>query len=344
MRFLPSSRKEWKRLMVHLAIIVGALAAIVAVFYMICVAMPGRSFRGPLPVQTDAAQALELRLMGHVRTLAETIGERNQCAYAGLNAARDHIAKVFREAGCEPRLQTFTAAGTEFANIVAEIPGREPGLPAIVVGAHYDTAPGTPGADDNATGVAALLEIAHALKGAALRHIVRCVAFPNEEPPFFYTEDMGSYRYARACREQNEVLAGVYILESLGYYTDAPGSQTYPVKFLSYFYPDKGNYIAFVGNLASRGLTRATTGAFRRLAQFPSEGIASPEWVRGISFSDHWSFWQNGYQAIMITDIPILRNPHYHTAGDTPAIIDPDRFARVTEGIIAVIRAAAEQE
>jgi Zn-dependent M28 family amino/carboxypeptidase len=227
-------------------------------------------------------------------------------------------------------------------NLEAVLPGHGAADEIIVVGAHYDSVAGSPGANDNASGVAALLELARLLAGTALPRSVRFVAFANEEAPFFYGDEMGSNRYAARAQVQGERIVAMLSLETLGYYTDQPGSQRYPFPF-SLFYPDTGNFIGFVGNFSSRALVRRAIGAFRAATSFPSEGVAAPSGMEGVHWSDHWSFWQAGYPAIMVTDTALFRYPHYHAATDTPEQLDYNGLARVTGGLAEVIGALASQ-
>jgi Zn-dependent M28 family amino/carboxypeptidase len=211
----------------------------------------------------------------------------------------------------------------------------------LIVGAHYDSVPGCPGANDNASGVAGLLEIARLLAVHKPARTVRFVAFVNEEPPFFRSDDMGSRVYARRCAERGEQIVGALVLETIGCYTDAPRSQHYPFPF-NLFYPSTGDFIAFVGNVSSRDLVRRCVGSFRSHAAFPSEGGGVPGWITGVGWSDHWSFWREGYPALMVTDTAPFRYPHYHTPEDTLDKIDFERMARVVEGLSHVVTDLAE--
>jgi len=166
------------------------------------------------------------------------------------------------------------------------------------------------------------------------------VAFVNEEPPYFQTEQMGSWVYARRCHERNEKITAMLSLETIGYYSDSPDSQKYPPPF-NLLYPSTGNFIGFVGNTSSAALVRQVVGAFRQYEQFPSEGGAPPEAIPGVGFSDQWSFWQEGYPALMVTDTAMFRYPHYHQAEDTPDKIDFERMARVVRGLEKVIAVLA---
>jgi hypothetical protein len=154
---------------------------------------------------------------------------------------------------------------------------------------------------------------------------------------------MGSRIYASRLRQQHEDIVGMLSLETMGFYSEAPHSQEYPFPF-SFLYPDSANFIGFVANLRSRHLMRLSLAAFRRTTRFPSEGTAAPGWITGIGWSDHWSFWREGYRAIMVTDTAFFRYEHYHTRQDTPEKIDYDRLARVTNGLAEVVRELANTE
>ena len=202
----------------------------------------------------------------------------------------------------------------------------------VIVGAHYDSVVGTVGADDNATGVAGVLELARLLQGSKLRRTVRFVLFVNEEPPCFQTDTMGSLVYARQLRRDRIPVSAMISLEMLGFYSDVPGSQKYP-PLLGLFYPGRGDFIGFAGNQESRDLVRLSIRRFRESASFPSEGVAAPADWPGVGWSDHWSFWQQQYPAIMITDTAMFRYPYYHTPLDTPNRLDFGRMARVLSGV-----------
>jgi Zn-dependent M28 family amino/carboxypeptidase len=277
---------------------------------------------------TDLAAALER----HVKVLAGDIGERNVFRPDMLHAAADYIAQQWRGRGCAVTRQDYRVRGVPCANIEVSLAGCVQADEIIVLGAHYDTVRNSPGADDNASGVAALLEIAHMLQTDLPRYTVRCVAFVNEEAPFFFRGDMGSLRYARAARLRRDRIRLMLSLEMLGYYRDEPGTQRYP-PLLSRFYPACGNFIGFVSNLRSARRLRWMVEAFRATSDFPLEAAALPWWVPGVALSDHSSFWRQGYPAAMVTDTAYLRNPNYHTAHDVPATLDYDRMARVTRAL-----------
>jgi len=280
-------------------------------------------------------QTLKKRIVRHVSVLADSIGERNIWRPESLNDAAAYIENEFQRSGYAVNIQSFSADSVEVRNLEAELPGRDGGGGIVVLGAHYDSVIGCPGANDNATGVAALIEIARALAGESPFHAIRFVAFVNEEPPFFQTGEMGSRMYARRCKKRNENIVGMLSLETIGYYSNEEGSQHYPFPF-SLFYPNTANFVGFVGNLSSRSLVGRVKSAFASKTDFPCESAAVPGWLTGIGWSDHWSFWQEGYPALMVTDTALFRYDHYHTAGDTPDKIEYEQLTRVVAGLVGV--------
>jgi hypothetical protein len=332
---LASKRLAWA---VRLAVI--PLVILAGIWFV--TGMPGSSWSGPLPPLTDKERLIHDNLKHHVTELAGRIGERNVWRTGSMAAAASYIRAEFEAAGYEINIQSFPSRGETLNNLEAVLPGHDAADEIIVVGAHYDSVAGSPGADDNASGVAALLELARLLAGTTLSRSVRFVAFANEEAPFFYGDEMGSNLYAARAQAQGKRIEAMLSLETMGYFTDQPGSQRYPFPF-SLFYPDTGNFIGFVGNLASRALVRQAIGAFRASTPFPSDGVAAPSGIEGIHWSDHWSFWEAGYPAIMVTDTAPFRYPHYHAATDTSEQLDYSGFARVTSGLVEVIGMLATQ-
>lgn len=304
--------------------------------------MPLKSFRGPLPELSPVQTALREELRQQVEKFAGDIGERNVFVPKNLAAAADHIEITLRNAGLTVTRQSFNASGEICHNLEAEIPGATTRDEIVVVGAHYDSVPGSPGADDNASAVAALLALAKSPLLQKPARTLRFVAFVNEEPPFFQTEQMGSLVYARRCRERNENITAAIVIESVGFYSATDGSQKYPFP-IGLFYPSRGDFIAFVSRTQDRALVRRCVKTFREQVQFPSEGGALPGALPGIGWSDHWAFWQAGYPALMATDTAPFRSPHYHTASDTPDKLDYDRCARVVDGLAKVIEDLASR-
>jgi hypothetical protein len=295
--------------------------------------MPGKSHRGPLAPLSEREAELRDRLRRQVQVLAGDIGGRTLGRIEGLDAAAAYIREELASFGLNPKDQIFQVRAASVSNIEAELSG-DPGR-IVVIGAHYDTAGGLPGANDNGTGVAAALELAKLFARERPEQTLRFVFFVNEEPPYFQTAHMGSLVYARRCKERGERVTAMLSLETIGYYSDEPGSQSYP-SGLSLGFPDTANFIGFVSNLQSRSLLTRVLRTFRETTAFPSEGAAAPSIIPGVGWSDHWSFWQQGYPAVMVTDTAPYRYPYYHTAEDTPDKIDYDRFARVTAGLVAV--------
>lgn len=300
--------------------------------------MPGTSFHGPLPPLTADGRQLAGRLREHVTRIAR---EEHNTSYPGqLEDVASYIESTLAGFGHTVRQQMFSVDGNRVRNLEVSLggPGGR-GSKVIVVGAHYDSAPGSPGANDNATGSAAVIELARALAGISLPrgHIIRLVLFVNEEPPYFKTAQMGSFHHARDLAERGEDVIGMLSLETIGYYSEEKGSQHYPPP-LDALYPDTGNFIGFVGDLGSRDLVQKAIGSFRRHARFPSEGIAAPATIPGIDWSDHWAYREHGFPAMMVTDTAPYRYPYYHTAQDTPDKVDYERLALVVKGIEYVVR------
>ncbi len=281
---------------------------------------------------------LAANLKTHVVTLAEQIGERHvPDRDIELEQAADYIERTLRRTNLQVRSMPFEVRAGMVRNIEGIKPGGRLADEIIVIGAHYDSAPGTPGANDNGSGVAVLLELARMVQHRSFDRTVRFVAFVNEEPPYFHTDNMGSWQYAQECRRKELNVVAMLALETVGYYSDQPGSQQYP-PLLRAMYPDVGNFVAFVGNLGSKWLVKRCVKTFRDTTAFPSEGAALPGWLTGVDWSDHWSFWEAGYDGIMVTDTAIFRYPHYHEPEDTPDKIDFTRTALVTQGILQVLQ------
>jgi len=298
--------------------------------------MPGTSHRGPLPPSTPVEAELRERLREHVTELAEVIGERNVWHPAALERAAGYLAGELGKSGFRVAEHPYRAEGRIVRNLAAELPGTGRGEEIVVVGAHYDSVVGSPGANDNGSGAAALLEIARLLAGSRPERTVRFVLFVNEEPPFFQTTEMGSWVHARGARGRKERIVAMLSLETIGYYSDAKGSQRYPFP-LHLFYPDTGNFLGFVGDLASRALVGECVGRFREMSGFPSESAAVPRWTPGVDLSDHWAFWREGYPALMVTDTAMFRYPYYHMPEDTPEKVDYRRLGQVVAGLTEVV-------
>ena len=313
-----------------------AFAVGVAALLWYMVAVPGKSYMGAPAALTSEEEGLARNLRQHVEAIAS--GEHNVINKpAALEAAARHVEFTLFGLGYQVDTQRFQVDRDEARNVEVELPGGARAGEIVVVGAHYDSALGAPGANDNGSGVAALLELARILRGSQPARTLRFVAFVNEEPPFYRGDAMGSRQYARRCRERGENIVAMFSLETIGYYSDQAGTQRYPFP-LSFFYPSTGVFVAFVSNLSSRGLLHEAIASFRRHAQFPSEGVAAPSFIPGVDWSDHWSFWQEGYPALMVTDTAPYRYPHYHTAQDTPDKVNYEALARVVKGLEGMLR------
>lgn len=307
--------------------------------------MPGKNVSHAASLSADEV-ALGDDLRADVEKLAGQIGERNMVHYTQLNDAADFIENSFSRAGLQPRRDTYDLHGRSCHNIEVEIRGGSPEI--LLIGAHYDSVFGSPGANDNGSGVAAMLALARRFAGKSEGRLtqapcrtLRFVAFVNEEPPYFLTDEMGSFVYAGRCKAHGDQISAMISLETIGYFSDAPHSQTYPSLGLGVLYPTVGNFIGFVANVHSRSLLRRAIALFRKHAKIPSEGAALPSFIPGVSWSDQWAFWQHGYPGIMITDTAPFRYPHYHSATDTPDKLDYDRFTLVVTGMEKVIEELA---
>jgi len=281
----------------------------------------------------------------HVDRLAGLIGPRHIGCPSALHAAASLIEREFSESGYAVQRRPYLVHDVEVANLIAEMPGTAPGAGILILGAHYDTVEASPGADDNASAVAVMLEVARLLRGRQLRRTVRFVAFACEEPPHFYTGDMGSQAYASECRRRGERIIGMLCLEMVGYFTDQPGTQEIPQgipRLLRWAFPRRGNFLAAVGNFRSWRLAGSFRRGFKKATRFPLYSIVLPESVNVIRLSDNSSFWDQGYPALMLTDTSFLRNPHYHLPTDAPDTLDYARMARVTLGVGgAILRLAS---
>lgn len=315
------------------AIWFGGLGLIALSVWIWVGSMPNRSGQvRDLPVEVD----LEETLSEHVRYFAETLGPRHM-TYGGhgeLEKGADYIRKFWTDLGYEVEEQEIEAYGKVARNLWITIPGRDPSLSQLVIGAHYDTEPSseTPGADDNASGTAVLLELTRTMKGRSLERTVQYVAFTNEEPPHFQRQTMGSWAFAKKLADEGVKVELMLSLESIGYYSDEPGSQRYP-PFLRAAYPSEGNFVALVGKIRERGLISRVAGILIREVGVPFESAALPAFLEGVGWSDHWSFWQHGYPALMLTDTAIFRNPHYHQKTDTWDTLNYRMMAAIARGL-----------
>jgi hypothetical protein len=290
--------------------------------------------RTPIPPVSPA------RLEAHVRMLSETFFPRDITHPDNLNRVAAYIRQEFAHAQGRVSEQLYTVAGRTYRNVLALFgPDTKE---RIVVGAHYDTAGIQPGADDNATGVAGLIELASLLREASLPLCVELVAFTLEEEPHVHSAPMGSAVHATSLRQHNIPVRVMFSLEMIGYFTDAPHSQRFPLPFLAAVYPSQGNFIAIVGNLSQGIVVRQIKPAMRSASSLPVHSLNAPRFVPGVDFSDHRNYWQAGYHAVMVTDTAFYRNARYHTMQDTADTLDYGRMAMVVQGLYAAVVASAQ--
>lgn len=275
------------------------------------------------------------KLKQHVYSLAQAIGNRSFFEYEKLEEAAGYIKKELASSGYRVGFQEFSLEDRQVKNIIATKPGKLKPQEIIIVGAHYDTC-FNPGADDNASAIAGMLELASFLFPVQTNRTIKFIAFVNEEPPFFRTENMGSRVYAKEAKKNAEDIRAAIILEMIGYYSNQPHSQKHP-PLLNLFYPHQGNFICLVGNLSSRRLVNKIVTSFKSHSQFPIESFVGPTFISGIDFSDHWSFWKEGYPAVMVTDTAFYRYPHYHSNLDTYEKLDYKSMAEVVRTLSKVL-------
>lgn len=276
-------------------------------------------------------------LKKHIKVLSSEIGERNFIQYQNLERAASYIKQEFKNYGYDPQEQVYYLEDKPFRNIIAVKNGKAKDGKIIIVCAHYDSVIGSPGADDNASGVAGLLELSRLLSKDIPEKTIKFIAFTNEEPPFFMTGNMGSFRYAEETKKNKNNILGMLCLESIGYYSSEDESQSYPL-FFSFFYPDKGNFIAVVSDFHSRHLSKKIVKEFKKKSDFPIERHTGFSFIApGISFSDQWSFWKFNYKAVMITDTAFYRTPYYHTLADTSEKINYQSLSEVVKGLYQVL-------
>jgi Zn-dependent M28 family amino/carboxypeptidase len=320
-----------------LGLLIGLIAACAAAYWY-SLSLPGKSYTGPPAPVTTAEAELAQRLRGHIVAIASET--HNVAHYPALEKSAAYIEAELSSLGYAPQSQIYNIGDKPVRNIAVELapPGATAATPSLVIGAHYDSADDAPGSNDNGSGSAAVIELARLLKDVPLKDKrLRLVLFVNEEPPYDRTPDMGSYRYAKSLRDKGETLMGMISLETIGCFSDKPGSQKYPFPF-ELFFPDTANFIAFVALPGSRAFLHDVVGAFRSHAQFPTIGGTAPDFVDGIGWSDHWSFWMLGYPAIMVTDTALFRYRDYHKPTDTPDKVDYDKLARITLGLEQTVR------
>lgn len=319
-------------------LIAAVLAAVVAAIAWGTLWVPGTRYDGRLPSLTGEESDLATRLARHVDAIASR--PHNTSHPDALADARRYIERTLSELGFKPEAQTYVAGGVTVANIWVTMPAAKAhsDAPVLVVGAHYDSAGIAPGANDNGTGTAAVLELARLLQSMPPSPIeIRLVLFVNEEPPWFETPLMGSRQYARLLAEEKRSVLGMISLETLGCFFDEEGTQSVPAP-LGLAIPTKANFIAFVALPNSRAFMHRVIGSFRSSTQFPTIGGVGPRSIRGLAWSDHAPFDELGYPALMITDTALFRYVHYHKPTDTADKVNFEKLSRITKGIERVVR------
>jgi len=286
------------------------------------------------PIDSSEVSVDAAALERHVHALAVTFHPRSVDNLPNLERAADYVLEQLRATGAETAEQMVAADGKQFRNLIAQFGPRDG--PLIVIGAHYDSCGDTPGADDNASGVAGLIELARLLAQNPPKHAVELVAYTLEEPPYFRTDSMGSVWHARELKRVNREVRLMLSLEMIGFYRDAPKSQAYPLSSLKLLFPDQGNFIGIVAPLGDFTATRRVKGLFLGASDLPVVSINAPRSLQGVDFSDHASYWRFDMPAMMITDTSFFRNRNYHEATDTPETLDYARMAKVVRAVHAV--------
>ena len=287
-------------------------------------------------IAAPAAQtASAARLQQVVRKLSTDFADRTFDNKSRLEGAAVYLESQLAALGLKVESQRFNAEGRPYRNLVVKLGPDTPEV--MVVGAHYDVAGEQPGADDNASGVAGLLELARLLKSQSFRQRVELVVYANEEPPFFRTPYMGSAVHARSLAESGKRASLMLSLECIGYFSDEPGSQDHPVRLLNAIYPTTGNFISLVGFYQDGDVARQVKAAMKSASDLPVYSINAPGFVVGVDFSDHLNYWNEGFVGMMVTDTAFYRNKAYHTPQDTADRLDYGRMAKVVEGVRAVV-------
>ncbi len=326
-RISPTRKKLRKWLLALCIILWGAVAVI---FSFITQPMLFSS-----PKNSAVPDVSPERLQTHVQKLSEEFSPRSYLNTENLDRAAAYIKHEFEQAKGQVTEQPYKANGKNYRNVSAKFGAAT--NERIVIGAHYDVCEPLPGADDNASGVAGLIELAYLLNKTELPMQVELVAYTLEEPPFFRSEARGSAVHAASLKKQGVQVRAMMSLEMIGYFSDEPNSQSFPNPVLRLFYPSRGNFISIVGNFGQVNLVRKMKRTMQATTSLPVYSINAPGWLPGIDFSDHLNYWKNGFPAVMITDTSFYRNQNYHTAQDTLEKLDYNRMAQVVQAVHATI-------
>ena len=333
------SSLTWYRLAALLAAAISILL-VATLFFTARPNLPLFASQVPIQARTVGADvALPQRLEGHVRTLVEQFAPREHTSITQLDAASEYIRTELSKHSREVAFQNYQANGKKYRNVVARFGPDTTDI--IVVGAHYDSFDALPAADDNASGVAGLIELARLLANEKLGKRLELVAYTLEEPPYFLTEFMGSAIHAKSVKAAMKSVSLMLSLECIGYFSDAPNSQNFPVSVLGAVYPTTGNFIALVGHYREGALAQRVRETMRSATSLPVHSINAPAFVAGIDFSDHLNYWNEGFVGMMVTDTAFMRNLNYHTVEDTPEKLDYRRMAEVVRGVSSVVLSEA---
>ncbi len=327
-----------RRFLKTLAGVTAVLALLVLGGIAWTVSQPTRALP-PAHALTDPALAQRLR--AHVDRLALDFAPRTHTHLTNLDLAADYIRAQLVASTPNVRLQSYTVKGRKYQNVIAQF-GPDTGE-LIVIGAHYDAFDMLPGADDNASGVAGLIELGRALASAPLKKRVELVAYSLEEPPYFRTPDMGSAVHARELKAQGKQVSLMLSLECIGVFSDEPNSQDFPSDLMKTIYPTTGNFIALVGHYTEGETTRRIKRTMQAATALPVYSVNAPAIIAGIDYSDHLNYWNEGFIGMMVTDTAFMRNENYHTKDDTPEKLDYARMALVVQGVTAVVLAEAQR-
>ena len=327
---VPPKRKPRRFLRSALRVLIALVVIITA--FGIWVTQPVWVRRGP---SVPAAEPARLRT--HVRMLTETFFPRSSDDPANLARCADYIGAQFAAAGAQVSTQHFIAGVQAFDNVIARF-GPATGA-CVVAGAHYDSFSRLPAADDNASGVAGVLELARLLgRGPPPSTAIELVAYCTEEPPYFATPGMGSYQHAKMLKHAGVEVKAMLSIEMIGCFRDTTWSQVYPMPILYAIYPARGNFISVVGDVSQRGLIRQVKRGMQRATDLPVWSASMPRQVPGIDLSDHRNYWAFGYPAVMVTDTSQYRNFNYHKRTDTWDKLDYARMAKVVDGVLGALR------
>jgi hypothetical protein len=317
------------------ALTILALVVAAVLYYPIVKIKMSASVIHPEPRFIPASS--EKALYDHVHALSVVIGIRSIEEYGKIQEAELYIRTFLEKEQIAFALQGYDHEGERYNNVVVTLEGTSHREESVIIGAHYDTAHGTPGADDNASAVAVLLELCQTLKGYRPQRTLKMIFFVLEEPPAFMTPAMGSHVYAMQARDRGENIFGMISLEMLGYFNENEGSQAFPVPGMQWLFSDRGNFIGVVGNVHSRELTLAVAEALKAGSVIPVEHLVALPFVPGIGLSDHGPFWKMGFRAVMVTDTAFYRNPNYHSSKDTIETLRFDKMSQLVRGMVHVV-------